>query len=137
MKKYTFKIHPLLYIVLSALSGFSLYTIIFEDFYFALVGLVMFGTPLLLLLVVQTFKLNSLEIHQDRVVFGFFKKVIIRRIDFISIEVKGDLDMDYGYVIIRYNSDGVQKEDYLLRIYNVKLKVIYEELVEYFYEKQA
>ena len=132
MKKYDFKIHPLLYIVLSLLSGIALYTVIFEGFYFAFVGVAMFGIPLLLLLVIQIFKLDSLEIHQDKIVFGFFKKVTIRKNDFISIKVMGDLDVNEGYVIIKYKSDGVPKENYILKMYNVKLKVIYEELLDYF-----
>jgi len=132
MKKYYFRIHPLLYMVLSMLCGLGFYTAIFEEFYFAFVLAAMFGIPLLLLLIIQIFKLGTLEIHQDKIVFGFFKRIIIRKTDFTSIEVMGNLDMNHYYVIIKYNCEGTLKEAYLLKTYNVKLKLIYKELVEYF-----
>ena len=132
MKKYYFRIHPLLYMVLSMLCGLGFYTAIFEEFYFAFALVAMFGIPLLLLLIIQIFKLGTLEIHQDKIVFGFFKRIIIRKTDFISIEVMGNMDVNEYYVIIKYNYQGTLKEAYLLKTYNVKLKLIYKELVEYF-----
>jgi len=135
MKEYYFKIHPVLYIILSILCGIGVYVVIFEEFYFAYVTIAMFGIPLLLLLIIQIFKLDTLEIHQDKIVFGFFKRLTIRKVDFISIEAMGDPEVNSFYVIIKYNYEGTRKEAYLLKMYNVKLKVIYTELIEYFDSK--
>lgn len=135
MKKYFFKIHPMLYIVLSILCGLGLYVLIFEEFYFAYVNIALFGIPLLLLLSIQIFKLDTLEIYQDKIVFGFFKRITIRKADYISIETIGSPEVNHFYVKIKYNFNGTTKEAYLLKMYNVKLIVIYRELTEYFNAK--
>ncbi|MBU1093170.1 MAG: hypothetical protein KKH01_01770 [Firmicutes bacterium] len=131
MKKYYFKIHPLLYIYLSTFSGIGIYTAIFEKFYFGYVTIAMFGIPLLLLLSIQKFKLDTLEIHQDKIVFGLFNRKTIRKVDIISIEVMGNIDINRFSVIIKYSVEGVPKEAELTKVYNVKLRTVYKELTEY------
>ncbi len=131
MKKYYFKIHLLLYVFLILMTVLGLYAVIVENFYFAYINITIFGLPLLWLLVIQIFRLDNLEIHEDKIIFGFFKRKTIFMKDIVNIELQGNLDINNIHIIINHKQDGKLTQSNLLKMYNVKLIKIYHELLKY------
>jgi len=132
VKKYYFKVHPALYVFLIFMVGLGIYEVIVDNFYFAYTNIVVFGIPLLLLATIQLFKLNTLEIHQEKIVFGFFKRITILKKDIIKIELLGNKDINNIHIMIEHLKDGEKVQSNLLKTYHVKLIVIYYELLKFF-----
>jgi hypothetical protein len=109
----------------------GLYAVIVENFYFAYINITIFGLPLLWLLVIQIFRLDNLEIHEDKIIFGFFKRKTIFMKDIVNIELQGNLDINNIHIIINHKQDGKLTQSNLLKMYNVKLIKIYHELLKY------
>lgn len=131
VKKYYFKMHLLLYVFLILMTVLGLYAVIVENFYFAYINITIFGLPLLWLLVIQIFRLDNLEIHEDKIIFGFFKRKTIFMKDIVNIELQGNLDINNIHIIINHKQDGKLTQSNLLKMYNVKLIKIYHELLKY------